>query len=137
MNFLIIDEAVLMTRVLMEILTSEGHKCTRLTEVAKALQYLETESPDAVILDVKHKEPGEVRRLVSNILQLCKKPIILYTELGPKRELIKTAIQAGAHGRVSKQMSMPGKFTKAIMKIIKKYEESMDDSSVQTLGSNP
>lgn len=117
MKFLIIDNLDLMTRVLIEQLKVEGHEFIRLDDISTALKWLEENLPDAVILEINHKESDEVSASVSNIRQLCNRPVILYTALGAERDLVQKAMQAGAQGRVSKKMSRADKVTSAIMKI--------------------
>ena len=116
MDFLIIDNDCFNAQLLDFFLRKMGDFCAVVQNTGNVESRLhQNRYYDAVIVDVAM--PGGVA-LISVIKKVAPTlPILIFTSLGPNDEITTTALNGGASGHLSKNLT-PGDFYTALMKII-------------------
>jgi DNA-binding response OmpR family regulator len=104
LHFLIIDDNVLLNRSLKNYFEAQGHQCTCLLESTLAIEWLEGNSCDAVLSDIRMPEIDGLALTKLIREKLPSLPILITTSLGYDEELMQTALKAGADGYISKVM---------------------------------
>ncbi len=102
--FLIIDDNPLLNRSLKNYIEAQGHRCTCLLDSTMAIEWLDDNSCDAVLSDIRMPEIDglELTKLIRE--KHPSLPILISTSLGYDEELMQTALKAGADGYISKVM---------------------------------
>lgn len=97
MNILIVDDEAVMCSLITIILQRQGHTVVSTRHPFHALRYLETATPDAIILDILMPEMDGIslcRRIRSNP-ETRHIPVLMFSALGDEAS-IRSAINAGA-----------------------------------------
>jgi DNA-binding response OmpR family regulator len=97
MNILIVDDEAVMCSLITIILQRQGHTVVSTRHSFHALRYLETATPDAIILDIMMPEMDGIslcRRIRSNP-KTRHIPVLMFSALGDEAN-IRSAISAGA-----------------------------------------
>ena len=118
MNFLIVDDSPLLTRVLVAYLKSLGHSCDAVLDSTETETWLAANPCDAVILDIVMPKIDGLA-LISIIRKNYENlPIVIFTGLGFDEEMMQATRDAGANGYVSKGLG-PSDIYSALMRVIK------------------
>ena len=118
MNFLIVDDSPLLTRVLVAYLKSLGHSCAAILDPTETEDWLAQNPCDAVILDIVMPKIDGLA-LISIIRKKHQKlPIVVFTGLGFDEEMMQSTRDAGANGYVSKGLG-PSDIYMALMRVLK------------------
>jgi len=118
MNFLVVDDSPLLTRVLVTYLKSMGHSCNAILDATEVEPWLDQNPCDAVILDIVMPKIDGLA-MISIIRKRFKDlPIVIFTGLGFDEEMMQATRDAGANGYVSKGLG-PSDIYLALMRVLK------------------
>ena len=118
MNFLIIDDSPLLTRVLVAYLKSLGHSCSAILDSTETEAWLDQNPCDAVILDIVMPKIDGVALIPIIRKKYPEMPIVIFTGLGFDEEMMQLTREAGANGYVSKGLG-PSDIYMALMRVLK------------------
>ena len=117
MNFLVVDDSPLISRVLADYLKKMGHACTAILNSGEVEPWLDQNACDAVILDLMMPRLNGLA-LTSNIRKRFKDlPIVIFTSFGFDEEMMKATREAGANGYISKGLG-PSDIYMALMRTL-------------------
>jgi adenylate cyclase len=125
-KILVVDDTPLNVKLLAELLSAKGYQTVSATSGAEALQQLEAERPDLVLLDVMM--PGmsgyEVCRAIRADPGHAMLPVVLVTALDPAKERVK-GLEAGADDFLSKPVSQAELLARvrSLLRIKQLYDE--------------
>ena len=107
-KILVVDDVSANVRLLTDILTVHGYAVTTATNGQAALEHIETDQPDIVLLDVVMPEMDgfEVCRRVRADSRHSMLPLVLVTALDPHTERVR-GLEAGADDFLSKPIHAP------------------------------
>jgi len=117
MNFLVVDDSPLLTRILCTYLKNMGHQCSAILDSTKVEEWLAENPCDAMILDiVMPKLDGlELISIIRKKYPIL--PIVIFTGLGFDEEMMQATRDAGANGYVSKGLG-PSDIYLALMRVL-------------------
>ena len=118
MNFLIIDDSPLLTRVLVTYLKSLGHSCGAILDSTETEGWLSQNPCDAVILDIVMPKIDGVALIPIIREKYPAMPIVIFTGLGFDEEMMELTRVAGANGYVSKGLGASDIY-RALMQVLK------------------
>ena len=117
MNFLVVDDSPLLTRILATYLQNMGHQCAAIMDSTEVEAWLEQNPCDAVILDIVMPKLDGLA-LISIIRgRFPNLPIVVFTGLGFDEEMMQATKDAGANGYVSKGLG-PSDIYLALMRVL-------------------
>lgn len=122
MNFLVVDDSPLLTRILCTYLRSMGHSCSALTDSTEVEPWFKENTCDAVILDIVMPKIDGLEMISIIRKQFEKLPIVIFTGLGFDEEMMEAARKAGANGYVSKGLG-PSDIYLALMRVLQKTDQ--------------
>jgi len=105
-KILVVDDTPHNVKLLADLLTVKGYVVVTASSGAQALEKVETEQPDLVLLDVVMPEMSgyEVCRKIRGSRATATLPVVMVTALDPAQERVK-GIEAGADDFLSKPIS--------------------------------
>ena len=117
MNFLVVDDNLLLNRFLTTYLRAKGHGCASLTDGRKVENWLAINPCDAIVLDIGMPEIDGLSLISIIRAKYSDLPIIIFTGLGYDEEMMQAARSAGANGYVSKGLG-PSEIYSALMRVV-------------------
>jgi len=118
MNFLVVDDSPLLTRVLVTYLKNMGHSCTAILDSTEVEPWLAQNPCDAVILDIVMPKIDGLEMIAIIRKRFQDLPIVIFTGLGFDEEMMQATRDAGANGYVSKGLG-PSDIYLALMRVLK------------------
>lgn len=103
---LIVDDSLMIHRVVGQILTSAGYKVLKAYNGQKGYEMAKTWKPDLILMDIEMPEMTgiEATRLIKSEASICQIPLIIFTSLGAEED-IRLAQEVGADGFLNKPVS--------------------------------
>jgi adenylate cyclase len=107
-KLLVVDDTPVNVKLLADVLRGKGYEVITAASGKEALEKIDTEAPDLVLLDVMM--PGmtgyEVCRKLRDVEATAMLPVVMVTALDPAQERVK-GIEAGAYDFLSKPINQP------------------------------
>lgn len=103
---LVVDDSLMIHRVVDQILTTEGYKVLKAYNGKKGYEMAKTWKPDLIIMDIEMPEMNgiEAASLIKSDSATSKIPVIIFTSLGSEED-IKLAHESGAECFLNKPVS--------------------------------
>src|SRR5438094_3833303 len=107
-TILVVDDTPLNVKLLADLLTAKGYRAITAASGKQALEQIERERPDLVLLDVVMPEMSgyEVCRKIRDNPATTMLPVVMVTALDPSQERVK-GIDAGADDFLTKPINQP------------------------------
>ena len=103
-EFLLVDGDPKVSEFLADYLSERGHPCNASLEADKALDWLNQNRCEVVVVDLKSQN-GTATTLIASVRAIDSKlPIVVFTEKGCNEIQVSAAMRAGASGYVSKNL---------------------------------
>ncbi|MGS2778303.1 response regulator transcription factor [Robertmurraya sp. GLU-23] len=99
-TILIVDDELMMLDLLSLYLTPVGYKCIKMTSAKAAIQYLESNQVDLILLDIMMPEM-DGWEACKEIRKYWSTPIIMLTAMSEKSDIVK-GLKSGADDYISK-----------------------------------
>ncbi|MEK3992843.1 MULTISPECIES: response regulator [Robertmurraya] len=99
-TILLVDDELMMLDLLSLYLTPEGYKCIKMTSAKAAIQYLESNPVDLILLDIMMPEM-DGWEACKEIRKYWSIPIIMLTAMSEKSDIVK-GLKSGADDYISK-----------------------------------
>jgi DNA-binding NtrC family response regulator len=105
-EFLLVDSDLELSKFLAAYLSKRGHPCNTSPEPDKALDWLDQNRCEVVVVDLKSQN-GTATSLIASVRAIDSRlPIVVFTEKGCSEVQVRAAMRAGASGYVSKNLPM-------------------------------
>lgn len=103
---LLVDDSLMIHRVVGQILTEAGYKVLKAHNGKKGYEMAKTWKPDLIIMDIEMPEMNgiEAATLIKSDPAVSKTPTIIFTSLGSEDDM-KLARETGAEGFLNKPVS--------------------------------
>ena len=103
-EFLLVDGDPKVSEFLADYLSERGHPCNASLEADEALDWLNQNRCEVVVVDLKSQN-GAATTLIASVRAIDSKlPIVVFTEKGCNEIQVSAAMRAGASGYVSKNL---------------------------------
>jgi DNA-binding NarL/FixJ family response regulator len=103
-EFLLVDNDPNVTQFLAGYLSQRGHPCNALVEGDQAVDWLNENRCEVVVVDLKSQN-GTATSLIASLRAVDSRlPIVVFTEKGCNEMQVRAAMRAGASGYVSKNL---------------------------------
>ena len=103
-EFLLVDGDPKVSEFLADYLSERGHPCNASLEADEALDWLNQNRCEVVVVDLKSQN-GTATTLIASVRAIDSKlPIVVFTEKGCNEIQVSAAMRAGASGYVSKNL---------------------------------
>ena len=103
-EFLLVDSDPKVSEFLAAYLSERGHPCNASPEADKALDWLNQNRCEVVVVDLKSQN-GSATTLIASVRAIDSRlPIVVFTEKGCNEVQVRAALRAGASGYVSKNL---------------------------------
>jgi DNA-binding NtrC family response regulator len=103
-EFLLVDGDPEVSEFLADYLSDRGHPCNASLEADKALDWLNQNRCEVVVVDLKSQN-GTATTLIASVRAIDSKlPIVVFTEKGCNEVQVSAAMRAGASGYISKNL---------------------------------
>ncbi len=105
--FVIVDDVEAIRTFLQSLLEYNGHKCETFGDASSTMQYLATNKPDTILVDLNlGSDELDGLGLIQSIRKVhATVPVIVLTGMGMEDGIVPRAIQAGASGYLTKGLS--------------------------------
>jgi len=117
MNFLVVDDSPLLTRILATYLKNMGHNCSAIMDSTEVEAWLDQNTCDAVILDIVMPKLNGLALIAIIRKKFPSLPVVIFTGLGFDEEMMQATRDAGANGYVSKGLG-PSDIYLALMRVL-------------------
>jgi two-component system chemotaxis response regulator CheY len=103
-EFLLVDGDPNVSEFLSAYLCERGHPCSASSQADKALDWLNQNRCEVVVVDLKSQN-GSATTLIASVRAIDSRlPIVVFTENGCNEVQVRAALRAGASGYVSKNL---------------------------------
>ncbi len=131
-KILVVDDSPKNVKLLYDLLWVRGYQVVSALSGAEALEKIESETPDLVLLDVIMPDMSgyEVCRRIRDTDSICLLPVIMVTALDPGEERIK-GIEAGADDFITKPINQAELFARlrSLLRIKELHDKTQSQAS--------